>query len=154
MIKKLLIANRSEIACSIIKTAQKHGVRTVAVYSTADANARHVAMADEAYCIGNPPSRESYLCGDKIIATATAVHPGFTGTITLELVNHGNVPLVLYPGLLVAQMTFYECDGATEYKSDELSGRTGAHPSDVRGEWQDDMTFWCPQTIRKNTPCY
>ena len=58
MIKKLLIANRGEIACRIIKTAQKLGVRTVAVYSTADANARHVAMADEAYCIGNPPSRE------------------------------------------------------------------------------------------------
>ena len=49
MIKKLLIANRGEIACRIIKTAQKLGVRTVAVYSTADSNARHVAMADEAY---------------------------------------------------------------------------------------------------------
>ena len=82
MIKKLLIANRGEIACRIIKTAQKLGVRTVAVYSTADANARHVAMADEAYCIGNPPSRESYLCGDKIIATAKAsgadaIHPAY-----------------------------------------------------------------------------
>ena len=82
MIKKLLIANRGEIACRIIKTSQKLGVRTVAVYCTADANARHVAMADEAYCIGNPPSRESYLCGDKIIATANAsgadaIHPAY-----------------------------------------------------------------------------
>jgi 3-methylcrotonyl-CoA carboxylase alpha subunit len=82
MITKLLIANRGEIACRIIKTAQRLGVRTVAVYSTADANALHVQMADEAYCIGNPPSRESYLCGDKIIATALAcgaqaIHPAY-----------------------------------------------------------------------------
>lgn len=82
MITKLLIANRGEIACRIIKTAQRLGVRTVAVYSTADANALHVQMADEAYCIGNPPSRESYLCSDKIIATALAcgaqaIHPAY-----------------------------------------------------------------------------
>ncbi len=82
MITKLLIANRGEIACRIIKTAQRLGVRTVAVYSTADANALHVQMADEAYCIGKPPSRESYLCSDKIIATALAcgaqaIHPAY-----------------------------------------------------------------------------
>ncbi len=82
MIKKLLIANRGEIACRIINTAKKMGIGTVAVYSTADAKARHVQMADEAYCIGNPPSRESYLLGDKIIATAKAcgadaIHPAY-----------------------------------------------------------------------------
>ncbi|HNN28254.1 MAG TPA: acetyl/propionyl/methylcrotonyl-CoA carboxylase subunit alpha [Agitococcus sp.] len=82
MIKKLLIANRGEIACRIIKTARRLGMRTVAVYSTADANALHVQMADEAFCIGNPPSRESYLCADKIIATALAcgaqaIHPAY-----------------------------------------------------------------------------
>ncbi len=82
MIKKLLIANRGEIACRIINTAKKMGIGTVAVYSTADAKARHVQMADEAYCIGNPPSRESYLLDDKIIATAKAcgadaIHPAY-----------------------------------------------------------------------------
>ena len=82
MIKKLLIANRGEIACRIIKTARKLGVRTVAVYSTADARARHVQMADEAYCIGPAPTRESYLRADKIIAVAQqsgadAIHPGY-----------------------------------------------------------------------------
>jgi len=82
MIKKLLIANRGEIACRVIRTARKMGVRTVAVYSTADARARHVQMADEAYCIGPAPTRESYLRADKIIDVAKqcgadAIHPGY-----------------------------------------------------------------------------
>jgi len=77
-----------------------------------------------------------------IIATATAIHPGFKGVITLELVNHGNVPLVLYPGLLIAQVIFYETDGATPYDGD-LSGKTDAHPSDISKGWQSDMQFWC-----------
>lgn len=77
-----------------------------------------------------------------IIATAAAVHPGFKGTITLELVNHGNVPLALYPGLLVAQIVLFDALGATKYRSDELSHRTNATPSDVRRDWQKDMSFW------------
>ena len=82
MIKKLLIANRGEIACRVIRTARQLGVRTVAVYSTADARARHVQMADEAYCIGPAPTRESYLRADKIIDVAKqcgadAIHPGY-----------------------------------------------------------------------------
>jgi len=82
MFKKILIANRGEIACRIIKTARKMGIRTVAVYSEADRDARHVALADEAVFIGAAPSRESYLVVDKIIdackATgAQAVHPGY-----------------------------------------------------------------------------
>lgn len=82
MIKSLLIANRGEIACRIIATAQKMGIRTIAVYSDADQHARHVAMADEAVAIGPAPSNESYLCGDKIIAAAQqtgaeAIHPGY-----------------------------------------------------------------------------
>ena len=60
MIKKILIANRGEIACRVIKTAQKMGIKTVAVYSEADNLALHVAMADEAVCIGPAPSAESY----------------------------------------------------------------------------------------------
>jgi 3-methylcrotonyl-CoA carboxylase alpha subunit len=82
MFTKILIANRGEIACRIIKTAHRMGIRTVAVYSTADAGARHVRLADEAICIGAPPAKESYLLGDKIIAAAKAtgaqaIHPGY-----------------------------------------------------------------------------
>ena len=68
MFTKILIANRGEIACRVIKTAQKMGIKTVAVYSDADNDARHVELADEAVNIGPAPSRESYLQADKIIA--------------------------------------------------------------------------------------
>ncbi|MCB2021824.1 MAG: acetyl-CoA carboxylase biotin carboxylase subunit [Burkholderiaceae bacterium] len=82
MFKKILIANRGEIACRIIKTAKRMGIATVAVYSEADRDARHVGLADEAVLLGPPPSRESYLLADKIIAAckqtgAEAVHPGY-----------------------------------------------------------------------------
>jgi len=82
LIKSLLIANRGEIACRIIRTARKMGIRTVAVYSDADAKALHVRMADEAVHIGPSPARESYLVGEKIIAAAKAtkaqaIHPGY-----------------------------------------------------------------------------
>ncbi len=82
MFKKILIANRGEIACRVIATARKMGIQTVAVYSEADKSARHVALADEAVCIGPAPSRESYLRADKIIEAckqtgAEAVHPGY-----------------------------------------------------------------------------
>jgi 3-methylcrotonyl-CoA carboxylase alpha subunit len=82
MFKKILIANRGEIACRVMATARKLGVKTVAVYSDADARAKHVAMADEAYRIGPAPAAESYLKTDKIIEVcrlsgAEAVHPGY-----------------------------------------------------------------------------
>ena len=82
MFTKILIANRGEIACRVIATAKKMGIQTVAVYSDADKEARHVALADEAVHIGPAPSRESYLVADKIIAAckqtgAQAVHPGY-----------------------------------------------------------------------------
>ncbi|MFA6125199.1 biotin carboxylase N-terminal domain-containing protein [Sphingomonas sp.] len=82
MIDSLLIANRGEIACRIIRTARAMGIRTVAVYSDADANALHVRQADEAVHIGPSPARESYLVGEKIIAAAkatgaAAIHPGY-----------------------------------------------------------------------------
>lgn len=80
-----------------------------------------------------------------VIATATAVHPSFKGTITLELVNHSNVPLVLYPGLMVAQMIFYDCEGAEDYKDKAgLAKKTAAHPSDISQDWQEDIRFWIP----------
>src|SRR6476619_7527122 len=82
MMKSLLIANRGEIACRVIRTARRMGIRTVAVYSDADAKALHARMADEAVHIGPSPARESYLVGDKIIAAAKstgaeAIHPGY-----------------------------------------------------------------------------
>ncbi len=82
MFKKILIANRGEIACRVIRTAKKMGIATVAVYSEADRDARHVELADESVCIGPAASRESYLSMDKIIAAcrqtgAQAVHPGY-----------------------------------------------------------------------------
>jgi propionyl-CoA carboxylase alpha chain len=66
-LKKILIANRGEIAIRVMKTCQKMGIATVAVYSEADRNALHVRMADEAFCLGPAPSAQSYLRGDKII---------------------------------------------------------------------------------------
>ncbi len=82
MIKKILIANRGEIACRVIKTAKKMGIATVAVYSDADANALHVRQADEAVHIGPAPSSQSYIVIDKILEAiaktgADAVHPGY-----------------------------------------------------------------------------
>ena len=82
MFKKILIANRGEIACRVIATAKKMGIATVAVYSEADREARHVMLADEAVLLGPAPSRESYLVADKIIAAAKqtgaeAIHPGY-----------------------------------------------------------------------------
>ncbi|MDZ7928288.1 MAG: acetyl/propionyl/methylcrotonyl-CoA carboxylase subunit alpha [Agrobacterium sp.] len=82
MFSKILIANRGEIACRIIRTAAKMGIRTVAVYSDADRDAMHAALADEAIGIGPAPARSSYLDGEKIIAAAQAsgaqaIHPGY-----------------------------------------------------------------------------
>ncbi|MBC7859589.1 MAG: ATP-grasp domain-containing protein, partial [Burkholderiaceae bacterium] len=82
MFTKILIANRGEIACRVAATARRMGVKTVAVYSDADVNARHVALCDESVAIGPAPAKESYLCFEKIIAAAQAtgaqaIHPGY-----------------------------------------------------------------------------
>lgn len=81
-IEKVLIANRGEIACRVMRTAKKMGVRSVAVYSDADQHSMHVAMADEAYHIGAAPSQQSYLCMEKVLnvamkSSAQAIHPGY-----------------------------------------------------------------------------
>ena len=82
MFKRILIANRGEIACRIIKTARRLGLRTIAVYSEADEDALFVQMADEAHLIGPPPARESYLKIDAILEVAerraaACIHPGY-----------------------------------------------------------------------------
>src|SRR5580704_14108092 len=82
MFKRILIANRGEIACRIIKTARRMGIETVAIYSDADKDALHVEMADSAVHIGPPAASESYLVIDKVVAAcreshADAVHPGY-----------------------------------------------------------------------------
>src|SRR5437763_15391016 len=82
MFKRILIANRGEIACRVIKTARRMGIETVAVYSDADKDALHVEMADHAVPIGPPPAAESYLVMEKIVdacrqSGAEAVHPGY-----------------------------------------------------------------------------
>ncbi|MGD9634434.1 MAG: biotin carboxylase N-terminal domain-containing protein, partial [Pirellulales bacterium] len=82
MFQKILIANRGEIACRVIRTARRMGIATVAVYSEADRDALHVALADEAVCIGPAPSAQSYLVIDNILNAcrqtgAQAVHPGY-----------------------------------------------------------------------------
>src|SRR6202008_4803894 len=82
MFKKILIANRGEIALRVIRTCKEMGIKTVAVYSTADKESLHVKFADEAVCIGPPPSKESYLKMESIITAAEitnddAIHPGY-----------------------------------------------------------------------------
>ena len=82
MFEKILIANRGEIAIRVIRTCREMGIQSVAVYSEADRNSLHVMLADEAYEIGPPPSKQSYLNADKIIEVckksgAQAIHPGY-----------------------------------------------------------------------------
>ncbi|MBL8574133.1 MAG: acetyl/propionyl/methylcrotonyl-CoA carboxylase subunit alpha [Hyphomicrobiaceae bacterium] len=112
MFKKILIANRGEIACRVIKTARKMGIKTVAVYSDADRDAVHVEMADEAVHIGPPPAAQSYLIADKIIEAclktgAEAVHPGYgflseRESFPRQLAEHGIVFIGPNPGAISA----------------------------------------------------
>ncbi|MBO9378576.1 acetyl-CoA carboxylase biotin carboxylase subunit [Sphingomonas histidinilytica] len=113
MFKKILIANRGEIACRVIKTARRMGIKTVAVYSDADARAPHVEMADEAVHIGASPASESYLVADKIIQAckdtgAEAVHPGYgflsERTSFAEALAAANIAFIGPPANAIAAM--------------------------------------------------
>ncbi len=82
MFNKILIANRGEIACRVIRTARQMGIHTVAIYSTADKNSQHVAQADSAFCVGDATAKNSYLNIEAIITAAKtsgaqAIHPGY-----------------------------------------------------------------------------
>lgn len=113
MFSKILIANRGEIACRVIQTAHRLGIKCVAVYSEADANSRHVAMADEAFLLGPAPSTESYLRADKIIeickqSGAQAVHPGYgflsENTEFAEALEANNITFIGPPSSAIASM--------------------------------------------------
>lgn len=113
MFHKILIANRGEIACRIIETAHKMGVRCVAVYSEADLNARHVAMADEAFLLGPAPSNQSYLRHEKIIeialaSGAQAIHPGYgflsENTVFAEACADNGLVFIGPPASAIASM--------------------------------------------------
>lgn len=97
---------------------------------------------------GSVTSRSSWGRTGLVIATATAVHPGFTGTLTLELVNHGEVPLVLYPGIPVAQLILSRADGSGEYRG-RFSGHTDAQHSNIGIESRLDVEFWTPEISPK-----
>ncbi|KAL9650872.1 hypothetical protein ABK040_016811 [Willaertia magna] len=106
---KILIANRGEIACRVIKTARKLGIQTVAVYSEADANSMHVSMADEAYLLGPPESSKSYLVGSKIIEIAKqsgcqAIHPGYENAGFAELCAKNNIVFIGPPPSAIISM--------------------------------------------------
>lgn len=91
-------------------------------------------------------SRSQWGRAGLVIATATAVHPGFCGTITLELLNLGEVPLVLYPGTPVAQIVLYTCEGGIEYRGD-MGHKTGAHFAGLsRDQKMTDRKFWIPSS--------
>lgn len=93
---------------------------------------------------GSVTSRSSWGRAGLVIATATAVHPGFTGTITLELVNLGEVPLVLYPGLCVAQIVLITAEGALEYDG-RFGFYTDAQHAKVNEDKKKDLDFWVTQ---------
>lgn len=90
-------------------------------------------------------SRSSWGRAGLVIATATAVHPGYSGVITLELVNLGEVPLVLYPGLPVAQILFADCEGAIVYDG-QFAQHTDARHADLTKDRDADLQFWLPST--------
>ncbi|KAM3835263.1 methylcrotonoyl-CoA carboxylase subunit alpha, mitochondrial [Vipera latastei] len=112
-IEKVLVANRGEIACRVMRTARKMGVKSVAIYSEADRNSMHVAMADEAYCIGPAPAQQSYLSMEKIIqvarrSAAQAIHPGYgflsENTEFAELCNQEGIIFVGPPSSAIRDM--------------------------------------------------
>ncbi|XP_034294789.1 methylcrotonoyl-CoA carboxylase subunit alpha, mitochondrial [Pantherophis guttatus] len=112
-IEKVLVANRGEIACRVMRTARKMGVKSVAVYSEADRNSMHVAMADEAYCIGPAPSQQSYLSMEKIMqvarnTAAQAIHPGYgflsENTEFAELCNQEGIIFIGPPSSAIRDM--------------------------------------------------
>lgn len=98
---------------------------------------------------GSVTSRSSWGRTGLVIATATAIQPGFTGVITLELINHGEVPLVLYPGLSVAQLILSECDGATEYDGRFSYASEAVYPR-VSSDKSTDLDFWLNSFKRFN----
>ncbi len=136
MFKKILIANRGEIACRVIKTARKMGIATVAVYSDADRNALHVRMADEAVHIGPAPANQSYIVIDKIMDAirqtgAEAVHPGY-GFLSenMKFAEALEAEGVVFIGPPVRRD---RADGRQDHLEEAGAGRGGQHGSGPHG---------------------
>lgn len=89
--EKILIANRGEIACRVMKTAKRMGIKTVAIYSEQDANSKFVSMADEAYCVGTAASKDSYLRMDRIVDIAKK-----SGAQVFHAITHSAPSLLVY----------------------------------------------------------
>ena len=136
MFKKILIANRGEIACRVIKTARKMGIKTVAVYSDADRNALHVKMADEAVHIGPSPAAQCYIVIDKIMEAirqtgAEAVHPGY-GFLS-ENMNFAAALGKGGRGLYRPAQPGDRGDGRQDHLQEDRAGGGGFHRSGLHG---------------------
>lgn len=143
-IRKILIANRGEIACRVIETCRKRGITSVAVYSDADKNARHVRMADEAYHIGPPAAAESYLVADKLIEVAKAahidaIHPGY-GFLSEnpEFAERLDAEGIIFMGPSASAMRAMALKGAA--KALMIDANVPVVPG-YHGEAQDDATL-------------
>ena len=134
MIQKVLIANRGEIALRIIRACRELEIKTLAVYSTADEQSLHVQLADEAICIGPPPSIDSYLKTDRIISAAEisnadAIHPGYgflaENTSFAEICESNDIIFIGPPAKVIGEM-------GNKAKAKESMMKAGRHSSRVR----------------------
>ncbi len=133
MFKKILIANRGEIACRVIKTAKTMGIKTVAIYSDADAQALHVQMADEAVHIGPSPANQSYIVIEKVMQAirqtgAQAVHPGYGFLSENRLFAEAlEAEGVVFIGPPAHARLLYTSDAADDLPCVDLGGRRILH---------------------------
>ena len=137
MFHKILIANRGEIACRVIATARRLGIATVAVYSEADAGARHTRLADEAWPIGPAPARQSYLVAEKILdvarrSGAEAIHPGY-GFLSenAEFAQASADAKLVFVGPTAAMMTAMGSKSGSKTRMEEGGGPTQVRPAAI-----------------------
>ena len=152
MFSKILIANRGEIALRIIRTCKEMGIKTVAVYSTADKESLHVRFADEAVCIGPPASSESYLSIPKIMAAveitnADAIHPGYG--FLAENAAPGGMPPQLPPTIPIARPP---SSGGQSYSDVVNAGGGGINPVVGKRAYGSDIRLFDKDSPTKQSP--